>query len=275
MAIALSLYVTAVNRIPVTDFDHFVDKTYVGYDMGRGTSYNDEIWKKQMFSLKGEEWRNVRGAISPIFTPLKLKKMLPAVARVALDLESHVADLVGQDMLLDPMLLGSKFSTDTSARMVFGVDAGAFTREEESEFSKHANLTVLFTIREKFYSLAYMVPGVKQLIDLLKIPIYSPTATKYFINLVKLILKERKHSGETTNLSLLMQKALNRRETWASEPEDPREKQQYFETLVIANLLIMLVAGLETTAISLGYCVWALSLNPGLFGLSSRFLNNK
>ena len=259
-----------MNRIPVTDFDHFVDKTYVGYDMGRGTSYNDEIWKKQMFSLKGEEWRNVRGAISPIFTPLKLKKMLPAVAKVALDLESHVADLVGKDKLLDPMLLGSKFSTDTSARMVFGVDAGAFTREEESDFSKHANLTVIFTIREKLCSLAYMVPGLKQLIDLLKIPIYSPTATKYFIHLVKQILKERKHSnnniGETMNLLLLIHKALNRRDTWESEPEDPKEKQQYFETLVIANLLIMLVAGLETTAISLGYCIWALSLNPGLLG---------
>ena len=103
-------------KIPVSDFDHFIDKTYMGYDMGRGTSYNDEIWKKQMFSLKGEEWKSVRGAVTPIFTPLKLKKMVPVVNKVAKDLEGRVASLIRRDKLLDPMLLGAKFSTDTTAR---------------------------------------------------------------------------------------------------------------------------------------------------------------
>ena len=85
--------------------------------MGRGTSSNDEIWKKQMFSLKGEEWKSVRGAVTPIFTPLKLKKMVPLVNKVAADLESRVASLVRRDELLDPMLLGAKFSTDTTASL--------------------------------------------------------------------------------------------------------------------------------------------------------------
>ena len=250
----------------MSDFDHFVDKTYMGYDMGRGTSYNDEIWRRQMFSLKGEEWKSVRGAVTPIFTPLKLKRMVPAVNKVAMDLESRVASLIRRDKLLDPMLLGAKFSTDTTASLVFGVDAGAFSREEESEFAKYASMCVTFTLREKLASLAYMVPGLKQLIDLLKIPIYSPTATKYFVKLVKDVLRERQliDGDQTTNLVPLMNKVLNTCNPLKGEPEGTRSKQPYLETLVIANLLIMLVAGLETTGMSLGYCMWALALNPGL-----------
>ena len=145
------------------------------------------------------------------------------------------------------------------------MDAGAFSREDESDFAKYASMCVTFTLREKLASIAYMVPGLKQLIDLLRIPIYSPTATKYFIKLVKDILRERKciDADQTTSLVPLMNKVLSCH-TLKSDSEDPRGKQQYLETLVIANLLIMLVAGLETTGMSLGYCIWALALNPGL-----------
>ena len=37
--------------------------------------------------------------------------------KVAVDLESRVASLVRRDKLLDPMLLGAKFSTDTTASL--------------------------------------------------------------------------------------------------------------------------------------------------------------
>ena len=80
----------------MSDFDHFVDKTYMGYDMGRGTSSNDEIWKKQMFSLKGEEWKSVRGAVTPIFTPLKLKKMVPLVNKAEIYSEDHESSIFRQ-----------------------------------------------------------------------------------------------------------------------------------------------------------------------------------
>ena len=150
---------------------------------------------------------------------------------------------------------------------MFGVDAGAFAREEESEFAKYANMCVTFSMREKLASIAYMVPGLRHLIDLLKIPIYSPTATKYFVELVKDILRERELSDrdQTVCLVPLMNKVLNR---CKSDPEDAKGDQPYLETLVIANLLIMLVAGLETTGMTLGYCIWALALNPGLLNFA-------
>ena len=45
----------------VKDFNYFVDRTFNGYDLGRGTSYTDQIWKAQMLGLKGDKWREVRG----------------------------------------------------------------------------------------------------------------------------------------------------------------------------------------------------------------------
>ena len=73
--------VDLVRHILVKDFDHFVDRS-VSLVSGRSGNLLqkgdlvDRIWAKQMISAKGEEWKNMRSAFSPIFTPGKMKAML-------------------------------------------------------------------------------------------------------------------------------------------------------------------------------------------------------
>ena len=52
-----------MNFLAVKDFNYFVDRTFNGYDLGRGTSYTDQIWKAQMLGLKGDKWREVRARV--------------------------------------------------------------------------------------------------------------------------------------------------------------------------------------------------------------------
>ena len=67
----------------VKDFNSFVDRTFGGFDLGRGTSYTDQIWKAQMLGLKGDKWREVRATFSPIFTSGKMKMMMQGPYSIA------------------------------------------------------------------------------------------------------------------------------------------------------------------------------------------------
>ena len=67
----------------VKDFNSFVDRTFGGFDLGRGTSYTDQIWKAQMLGLKGDKWREVRATFSPIFTSGKMKMMMQGAYSIA------------------------------------------------------------------------------------------------------------------------------------------------------------------------------------------------
>ena len=63
----------------VRDFDHFTDRNFVGLLWDKGTSYNDWIWRSNLFTLKGgHNWRLVRQTLNPIFTLSKMKVMYEA-----------------------------------------------------------------------------------------------------------------------------------------------------------------------------------------------------
>ena len=78
---------TRTKQIQVKDFDHFVDRTSA--ELNRkffGGGELDQIWVRQLTSLSGEEWKDVRGAFTPIFTSGKMKNMMKFIHHVSKDL---------------------------------------------------------------------------------------------------------------------------------------------------------------------------------------------
>ena len=80
-----------MKSLSVKDFNYFVDRTFNGYDLGRGTSYTDQIWKAQMLGLKGDQWREVRATFSPIFTSGKMKMMMRFMTAISDEMEAEFA----------------------------------------------------------------------------------------------------------------------------------------------------------------------------------------
>ena len=55
----------------ITDFDHFPNRRPVTIEVFH--KQYDKIFKKLLFSVEGEEWKQLRSAVSPIFTSGKLR----------------------------------------------------------------------------------------------------------------------------------------------------------------------------------------------------------
>lgn len=67
------------------DFDYFMDRAFGGLT-GLGDTEADNLWKKTLSTLKGEEWRAARRKFTPIFTSDRLRKMMHFMDEAAVDM---------------------------------------------------------------------------------------------------------------------------------------------------------------------------------------------
>merc|ERR1712080_82655 len=121
-----------------------------------------------------------------------------------------------------------------------------------------------------------LIPGANELLELLNINIMKPHVTKYFRDLILNTMNARKKSGARRNDIIdLMLDCLKEDEPEDKEGEDNNnqfDKDQKFahnkkgakvsEDEVVATALVLLVAGYDTTGMTLTYLAYAMSKNP-------------
>jgi len=264
-----------LKQIQVKDFDHFVDRTspetnkkfFAGGDL-------DDLWAKQLTSLGGEDWKEVRGAFTPIFTSGKMKSMLKFIMQVSEDLtnEFDKKAKAGEEFELKDVF--GKFSLDALASSAFGVNGESFTNDK-SVFVKHAKRVFQTKFMDVMHIIARMIPGSQYVYGALKINTTAPEATKFFKDVITQSIRMRKESKERKNdlidLMLDVMKEDNKEED-KDECEDQYEKdmklnnngrrrKQIDEDLVVATAMVLLVAGYDTTGVTLSYLAYQLSKN--------------
>ena len=72
-----------LRHVMVKDFNYFVDRNDSNFTKLFDGGEYDQYWLKQLTSLNGDEWKDVRSTFSPIFTSGKMKGMLRYIAEIA------------------------------------------------------------------------------------------------------------------------------------------------------------------------------------------------
>jgi len=265
-----------LKQIQVKDFDHFMDRTspelntkfFAGGDL-------DALWAKQLTSLGGEEWKEVRGAFTPIFTSGKLKGMMKFIMQVSEDLSNEFDKKAeaGEEFELKDVF--GKFSLDALASSAFGVNGESFTNDK-SVFVKHAKRVFQTKFMDVIHIIARMLPGSHHFYGALKINSTAPEATKFFRDVISQSIRMRRESKERKNdlidLMLDVIKEDTKEEEVGDECEDQYEKdmklnnngkrrKQFDDDTVVATAMVLLVAGYDTTGLTLSYLGYQLSKN--------------
>ena len=119
-----------------------------------------------------------------------MKTMLKFIKKVAeslgLALEKEAES--GDDFELKETF--GKFSLDSLASCAFGVDAESFTNKD-SLFAKYASRMFVNSGKENAIAALRFIPGVSQIINLLKLNTFKPKETRFFRDTVVHVLKQR------------------------------------------------------------------------------------
>ncbi|XP_059097589.1 cytochrome P450 6k1-like [Tigriopus californicus] len=265
-----------IKHILIKDFEVFVDR-FGQFNVFAGDSevFTDRLWRQQLLVLKGELWKDVRSVFSPVFTSGKMKLMMHFMKSISLNLREEMRQCAEDSKPIDLKDLFGKYSMDTIATCGFGVDAGSFGSSQETTFVKHAKNVFGRNHWDGFMLMCSVIPGLNAFCKMLKLPFFKPVETKFFYDIIMQTIQNRVKTKERKNdLVDLMIEAIHFEKTLKEKGEIEVEdggfiqsstlvhkikKTDFDETLVVSNALLILIAGYDTTAMTMTYCAYELA----------------
>ncbi|KAF6214471.1 hypothetical protein GE061_009214 [Apolygus lucorum] len=263
-----------INRVYVTDFSHFVDRGFT-------VDEKKDPLDGHMFFLSGDKWKYLRNKLSPIFTSGKLKWMFEQMKgssdKFVTAFEKKIP--LGKDTCLKEDF--ARFTTDVISSCAFGIESNAMgdpdskMREMGKKFFD-PNLSEMF----KFFA-RFTFPA---LLALFKIRTTSLELTNFFVGLVKQTMSHRMSTGYVRKdfIQLLLELKQKGYVEVADKDEEQNgnhkeKKNGSFDALngsnaqkevialddgvLAAQLFVFFIAGFETTASTLHYATYLLSVN--------------
>jgi cytochrome P450 len=207
-----------------------------------------------------------------------MKGMLKFIKHVAEDLTKEMEMKAKESEEFELKDVFGKFSLDALASSAFGVDAGSF-KNKDSIFVKYADNIFKHSAMEKACIAFKFIPGVAQLCSFLKINTFKAKETKFFRDIIVQTIRARKETKDKQNdLVDLMLDCIKDDVTIDVDDDEDEASDQYEEDMklsyskkckqsmdeltVLATAIVLLVAGYDTTAMTLSYLAYELSKNP-------------
>ena len=268
--------VDLVKQVTVKDFDHFVDRnssTMKEIFFG-GKTRTDDIWRKQMTSAEGDEWKNIRATFTPIFTSGKMKAMMIFIQEGCGNLFNAFDQFASKNEEFELKECLGKFSMDTIASCAFGVDAQSFTNDK-SQFVQYALNIFKQDFRQGLLAFLAFLPLGHKVMNAFGLSVLRVTETEFFYEAISASLKYRRESKTKRNdLVDMMLEAIkgelseDHNEAEADQYEKDSklnhkaEKHNMDELVVVATAIVILVAGYDTTGSTLAYACYYLAKHP-------------
>jgi len=177
-----------IKQITIKDFDSFVnhDQSFSG-DI-------DCMQGKMLFSLRDDEWRNMRNILSPIFTSSKMKMMFGILSDCASDFMVHYENRAKKTgkLVIDCKETFSRFTIDGICSAVLGFK-GDCIENDDSELFK---FTMKFQPIDLWSTIKFLIFFFfRKIYVLLKLQLTSKEVYDFFYNAIVKVMKEREQNG--------------------------------------------------------------------------------
>lgn len=127
-----------IKQISIKDFDHFMDhKPLVSEEV-------DPLLGRNLFSLCGKKWEDMRHTLSPTFTGSKMKHMFGLIKETADSFVNYFRDEEKESVEVEMKDLFSRFANDCIATSAFGIKVDSI-RDKENEFYQTGSEATDFT----------------------------------------------------------------------------------------------------------------------------------
>ncbi|KAF6202260.1 hypothetical protein GE061_004658 [Apolygus lucorum] len=251
-----------VQRVFVKDFPHFTNRRRQP-DVERDPQ---QFMHMTLFNTNGKLWRAIRSKFQPMFTNGKLKLMFPQV----LDISDYFIELLKKESQntnkIDMTEYFGKFTMEVLGATAFGLNGRAM--DENSEFRENGKKLIEPSLAN---FMRYMV--APSLVQTLGIPPMPGIMRSYFGRIVKNALKTRRESNVKRHDFLQHMVTLQEKGFIEVEKEDaneemsetergPEMKVEMSDELMIGQASGFILAGFDTTALTMAWMCYDLASNP-------------
>lgn len=260
-----------IKQITVKDFDHFVDHNQILFEDA------EPLFSKNLMSLRGERWKEMRATLSPSFTSRKMKAMFGIIMECAQTFVRHFQREDEQVVTVELKDIFTRLTNDIIASASFGIVCDSL-KERDNEFYKMGKEATTFTGFWKVLSFFTMM-AFPRLAKFLGIRFFSEKVSAFFKNLVVSNMEAREKNGivRPDMIHLLMQARKGKLEhdrdnevidsgfaviEESAIGKERKRNLQLTDDDITAQALIFFFAGFESVATLMCFTVYELAADP-------------
>ncbi|XP_020280584.1 cytochrome P450 9e2-like [Pseudomyrmex gracilis] len=210
---------------------------------------NDPLFSKNLFSLQGEKWRNMRNLLSPSFTSSKMKNMFTLMSECAADFVEYLSALPVSDSDINVEDAFTKYTTDVTATCAFGIKINSMKDPKNKFYVYGKEVTDFSAIRMLKLMFSRIFPKID---NFLRLRIINKHASDFFTDIIQTTIATRdaEHITRPDMLQLMMDVRSE-------------EGRRAFDTEeLIAQAFVFFFNGFATSSITMCFAAHSLAANP-------------
>ncbi|XP_008546884.1 cytochrome P450 9e2 [Microplitis demolitor] len=209
----------------------------------------DPILGTNVFSLRGDRWRQVRGALTPSFTATKMKFLFTLMEKVSANVIHYLRSHPSECQQVDTKDLFTRYASDVIATSAFGLSVDSLENRRNEFYLRGKDATNLTGfLRILKFMLGVLFPRLMRWCGLTYL---TKDTNRFFIDLIHQTVETRDKEKivRPDMIHLLMQ---------------ARDQVKDFKITIndiVAQAFIFFLAGFDTTSTTMGFIVHQLAYN--------------
>ncbi|KAF9817881.1 hypothetical protein SFRURICE_003287 [Spodoptera frugiperda] len=260
-----------IKKITIKDFEHFTD--HRGFD-------GESFFKRTLFLMRGQEWKDMRSTLSPAFTSSKIRLMVPFMMEVGdqmiHSLNKKLEDSKDDYVDVDFKDLTTRYANDVIASCAYGLKVDSQADPDNQFYNMGKNLFDFKVIRMIMFFVLLNAPKVAKILNWDIVPV---SVRKFFTELVLDTMKDRQQRNivRPDMIHLLMEAKKGK----LSHDEKPDDSSTGFATVeessiglrkvvnrewtdndLVSQAFLFFIAGFETVSTAMSFMMYELAVNP-------------
>ncbi|CAM4620332.1 cytochrome P450 3A24 [Caretta caretta] len=209
-----------------------------------------------------EQWKRIRTVLSPTFTSGKLKEMFPIMNRYGEILVKNIQEKVDNDESLEMKSIFGTYSLDVVASTSFSVNIDSMNNPNDPLVA-YIKKYLSFNFFNPLLLLVVMFPFLTPVLDKMNVSLFPSGFLDFFLNIIQSIKKERQKNDHSVRVDFLQLMVHSQSSDGSSESN---EKTHSYKALsdkeIMAQALVFILAGYETTSFTLNFLSYNLATHP-------------
>ncbi|KAM4053508.1 cytochrome P450 3A24-like [Anomaloglossus baeobatrachus] len=207
-----------------------------------------------------DQWKRIRTVLSPTFTSGKIKQMFPIIKEYGELLVKNISEKVDNKESLNMKNIFGSYSMDIVLSTSFSVNVDSLNNPNDP-FVTNARKLFTFSFLNPLFLITVLFPFLIPLLNKLNFCFLPKSVLDFFQNAIKSIKKSRQKGDHTARVDFL-QLMVDAQSKQNSTGESDHGYKELTDTEIMAQGLIFIMAGYETTSTTLMFLAYHLATHP-------------
>uniref|UniRef100_A0A3B3CRR5 Cytochrome P450 3A n=1 Tax=Oryzias melastigma TaxID=30732 RepID=A0A3B3CRR5_ORYME len=225
-----------------------------------------------VFNAEDDQWRRIRGVLSPSFTSGRLKEMFGIMKHHSTNLVNSMKKKADKDEPLDLKDFFGPYSMDVVTSTAFSVDIDSLNNPSDP-FVTNIKKMLKFDFLNPLFLIVAFFPFLGPIMEKMEFSFFPASAFDFFFSALQKIKSDHKNNKQKSRIDFLQLMIDSQKNNQNGQLDKGNENTHDLPTQlnitdnlidheILSQSMIFIFAGYETTSSSLTFLAYNLATNP-------------